>query len=58
MINNDGSTALMHAAINNRESMDSFLIDRGADINMKNNNVSDIVFIFKNYYYYYYYYYY
>ena len=33
----------MYAAINNRESMVSFFIDKGADINIK-NNVSIIEF--------------
>ena len=36
--NKFGKTALMYAASNNRESMVSLLIDKGADINMKRNN--------------------
>ena len=39
-----GYTALMHAVGNNNESTVSLLIDKGADINMKDNNVSIIVF--------------
>ena len=42
--NEYGYTALMIAARNNKESIFSLLIDKGADINMK-NNVSNIVFI-------------
>ena len=41
--NKYGATALMIAAMFNNESIVSLLIDKGADINMK-NNVSIIVF--------------
>ena len=42
--NKYGYTALMIAAGNNKESIVSLLIDKGADINMK-DNVSIIAFI-------------